>query len=90
MRAAVVIAMSEAGGKLRSFVGLNCALLRMTASAGERQGAQKETRSRTGYAMEMDEGLPVVERARPREPIRDLRHAVPLLRTSARNGRWRQ
>ena len=34
MCAAVVIAVSEAGGKLRSFVGLNCALLRMTASAG--------------------------------------------------------
>jgi hypothetical protein len=31
MCAALVIAMSEAGGTLRSFVGLNCALLRMTA-----------------------------------------------------------
>ena len=81
MSGAVVVAMSEASGTLRSFVGLNCALLRMTASARERQGAQKEIRSRTGYTTDMGEGLPVVERAR---------HAVLLLSTSARNGRWRQ
>jgi hypothetical protein len=31
---AVVIAMSDAGGTLRSFVGLNCALLRMTGHRG--------------------------------------------------------
>jgi len=38
MCGAVVIAMSEAGGMLRSFVGLNCALLRMTATwVGERE-----------------------------------------------------
>jgi hypothetical protein len=80
MLAAVVIAMSEADGTLRSFVGLNCALLRMTASA-RKQGAQKEMRGHAGSAMDMGEGLLVVERAR---------HAVPLLSTSARNERWRQ
>jgi hypothetical protein len=37
MCGAVVIAMSEAGGTLRSFVGLNCAPLRMTALGGERE-----------------------------------------------------
>jgi hypothetical protein len=34
MCGAVAIVMSEAGGTLRSFVGLNCALLRMTTPGG--------------------------------------------------------
>ncbi len=88
MRGALVVAMSEASATLRSFVGLNCAVLRMTErGGGELQEARKKARNRTVFAMEMGEGLLVVERARPREPIRDLRHAVPLLSTSARNGR---
>ncbi len=40
MCAMVVIAMWEADGTLRSFVGLNCALLRMT----ERAGGEREER----------------------------------------------
>ena len=47
MCGAVVIAMSEAGGTLRSFVGLNCALLRMTGrrwAASERSGRREAHR----------------------------------------------
>jgi hypothetical protein len=81
MWGSVVKAECEEGDTLRPFVGLNCVLLRMTATRGERLGDQKETQSGTRYAMQMVEGLRVVERAR---------RAVPLLRTSARNGRWSQ